>query len=405
MRRLTHGFACIVALASISLVACSGGDGGGDDDPIVVDPDAGGDAGGEDAGFGADVDTSDECEFADDGVCDEPTNCALGTDQSDCRAACEEASGAELAAIGAACEYRGFVDGVDSEQSHYEEPAPSEGSSDLTGWRDEWVAVPSGEADASGDVARHFRVYVPPSYDPDKAYPVMINMPGHRVSHWILPGFTMLHRTAEANDFIAIFAGQEFRSRWAFWTEWVGSEMSNPPEFCRQQDSESNPDYEFLRQVVDWAGSTYNIDRRRIYTSGHSRGAAMAMMAALEMPEIAGAAVESGFTECEYLNEVIGDQQWEGRNVPLAFVHGVEDPDICINCEPGATCAAESSSRSCSPGMHASDVIVDRLTSIGWEEDDNLRYYRLERAAHDWQSYLNQQIWHFLASQPRPIDE
>lgn len=418
MRRLSFGL-CL--LASLFLVACPPGDNGGGstDSGLVIYTDAGGgdaDSTG-DADETGDTGSDESCPFTNDGVCDEPANCPLGTDEADCQAACEEAGPEKMAFIGAACRHRDMVDQPDPADSHYDNPEPSEPSADdahLTGWHDAYIPVTSGRRGASGNALRHFRVYVPPNYDPERAHPLMINMPGHRVSHWILPGFTMLQQTAAANDFIVMFAGQEFRyyddnefrhfSRWAFWTEWVGSGMSNPPDACRQNSSESNPDYEFLRKLIDWAGDRYTIDKRRVYASGHSRGAATAMMAALEMPEVAGAAVHSGFTECGYLNEVVGEEggSWEGRNVPLTFFHGVKDPDICINCEPGASCNVGG--RSCGNGLHATDAIVERLKSMGWEEGENLQYYRIERATHDWQSHLNEQMWNFLSSQPKPAE-
>lgn len=410
----TATLAAVLSLLSLPL-GCSddaGGDGG--DAVVLQNPDVGPDAtefdGGEDGetsdtGLPVPDGYSNDCHHANDGICDEPSRCELGTDDTDCRRACRNAE--TLAFIGAACEHRGLVDEDDTAGSpspSYPNPDPSGGSSHLTGWRDATVSVPSGE-DLSSDIQRHFRVYVPPSYDPDKAHPVMVAMPGHRVSHWVLDGYTMLHRTALMNDFIVVYAGQEFRQRWAFWTEWYGSAMDNPPGFCQQNSGDTNPDYEFIRSIVDWTTSEYNVDRRRIYLSGHSRGAAMALMAALEMPDrIAGAAVQSGFTECGYLDEVIGTEEWSKRTVPLAFVHGVEDDDICINCEPGETCAANPQ-RSCNPGMHASDPIVERLEQIGWERGENLTYFRLERVAHRWQTQLNQHVWDFLSSQPLPTDE
>lgn len=381
------------------LTACPPPDDG--DGDVTIDPN--GDAAdvGTDADAAGDADgTSKTCDHKNDGVCDEPANCPLGTDDKDCREACKN-NPDRLPFIGAACRHRDLVDLPRETDSHYQNPSPTGGSTHETGWRDATIQVPSGE-NLNTDIPRHFRVYIPPNYDPERAHPVMITMAGHRVSHWVLGGYTMLHRTAAANDFIVIYAGQEFRGRWAWWTEWYGSAMQNPPRFCQQKSGDTHPDYEFIRKLIDWASEEYNVDDRRVYLSGHSRGASMALTAALEMPNlIAGAAVESGYTECGSAREILGDE-WNDRRPALSFVHGTEDDDVCINCGPNADTCAANPDRPCSPGLSASDALVKKLKSLGWEEEKNLEYHRLERVAHRWQSHLNQQVWDFLSTKPLP---
>lgn len=352
------------------------------------------------------------CEFAADGVCDEPANCALGTDERDCVTACRE-NKERMHLFGAACEYRDMAESP--ARRGYEQPTSTGGSEHLTGWRDSHIPIPNGY-DTDQNVDRHFRVYVPRSYDPDQAYPLMINMAGHRVSHWVLPGYTSLHRTAEANDFIVIFAGQQFRfgqnsngkylGWWAWWSEWGGSSLGNAGP-CRQQTPESNPDYEYIRKLVDWAGQEYNIDRRRVYLSGHSRGAAMAFMAAIQMPDlIAGAGVQSGFTECGWLDEQMpADGGWDGRKVPFFFFHGTADADVCINCAGGGQSCAANFQRKCARGMHATDGLVDRLEKLGWKPWDHYNYFRLSNVAHRWQPQLNQQMWDYLSERPLPAED
>lgn len=381
----------VAAVVCVLLVGCGPSD--EDDDVPTV---------------GGDTDASG-CPYKNDGTCDEPGRCPLGTDDADCREACQESDA--IGAFVAACEHRDLLDEENApppEHPNYENPDSSEGSSHLTGWRDGTVEVPLGES-TSSTAPRHFRVYVPRDYDPEQSYPLMITMPGHRVSHWVMGGFTMLHRTANMNDFIVVYAGQEFWSRaghWHWWTEWYGSEMSDPPDLCRQRGSDSHPDYAFIRKLIDWSSAEYNVDQRRVYLSGHSRGAATALMAALDMPErIAGAAVESGYTECGYLDEIVGEENWSERRPTLVFVHGTEDDDVCIDCAGDVKSCEANSSRSCAPGQYTADAMVERFSNIGWEKGTDLKYYRLKRVAHDWQTHLNQQVWDFLADRPLPAGE
>jgi poly(3-hydroxybutyrate) depolymerase len=375
MRHQMHAPAAFVAvLALVSLLGAGCGD-TADDQPVQL----------ADTGTDGGIQYTDDCQFAQDGVCDEPANCELGTDSTDCRAACLQAGSHPY--IGAACEFRGLTSDYQSPEQ-YPNAAPSGGDATTTGWMDRRVSVTSGQDDVDS-AARHYRVFVPDSYDPDTASPLMITMPGHRVSHFAMSGgFSMLHRAAMMNDAIVVYAGQEFRGRWAWWSEWYGSQMDSPPDFCKQGTTDNHPDYEFIRKIVDDLKNEYNIDMRRLWLSGHSRGAALALTGAIDMPDfIAGAVVQSGFLECGYLDAKLSS--WDGRHVPLVFVHGVQDPDIPID-------------NVFTPGTEPSDPIVDQLKQVGWTEGDNLRYYRLENLGHDWQPQLTQQWWPFLANQPLP---
>lgn len=318
------------------------------------------------------------CAHGGDGVCDEPVNCALGTDEADCAAACAGPGPTYLFA--AACAHR-----QPPEEPDYADPAPSGGTLHLTGTRDGVLAVPSG-VEGGGLVEREYRLYVPSSYDPARAHPLVINMAGHRVGHQEHANFTQLLRSAELNRFLVVFAGQEFRQgRWAWWTDWDW-----------QERKAENPDLAFLRGIVETVAAGYEVDLGRVYLSGHSRGAAMALIGALELPDlIAGAAVESGFTEFGYLDTLAPAH---ARKVPLWFFHGTKDPDVCIDCRPGGRCGVTL--RGCGEGMHATDAIVERLRELGWT-DGELVYERLPGVTHRWQEQLNQQWWDFLSARPR----
>jgi len=158
---------------------------------------------------------TDACTYAHDGECDEPTNCALGTDVTDCRAACT--AGTTPFALAAACAHLNPTTSPAIDDS-----IGSHGKSGLTGHRAGALDVPSG-ANAAVMAHRPYRLYVPASYDPSHPWPVVINMPGHRVDIDAQAGVvTELFRSADANRFIVAFAEQERRSgdeRFARWTD------------------------------------------------------------------------------------------------------------------------------------------------------------------------------------------
>ncbi|MBN1947218.1 MAG: hypothetical protein JW797_16220 [Bradymonadales bacterium] len=323
------------------------------------------------------------CAFSGDGICDEPANCPLGTDSVDCIQAC--ASGQNLHLFAAACAYR------DPVESPPDDSRPSGGDFHRTGDLDRTLTVPSGYAPSSLEVVRHYRLFVPSSYDPARAVPLVVVLPGHRVDIYSLADYTQLNSSAELNRFIVVYAEQQWRrdGRWAWWTDWDWEDRGD-----------QNPDLVFLRAIIAAVADDYNIDLGRVFLVGHSRGAAMAFIAALKLQEtVAGGCSQSGFTEFGYRDTLAG---WTDRHVPLFFIHGVEDRDVCIDCSAGGTCGAV-------PGQpchtaDASDTLVQTLVDLGWIVDDELVYRRLENVAHRWQPQLNQEWWGFLSSRPLEVE-
>ncbi len=300
------------------------------------------------------------CAYLDDGVCDEPVNCPLGSDEVDCASACQNPE--RLWLLGAACAHRSPPIGP------AQPPATTPGNTNTTGSLDRSLDVPLG--DGSGSRARHYRLVVPPQYDPALAWPLVIMMPGHRVDIYSLADYTQLEPVAEANGFLLVYAEQEWRSngfRWAWWTDWNWV-----------QKPDSNPDIAFLQALVNDVASGWSIDRSRVYGVGHSRGGAMAYIAAFELSQLfAAVCSQSGFTEFGYADHVAG---WTGRNTPVMLVHGVLDTDV---------------------GVGASDAMETQLKSLGWAEG-TLVYHRLQNVAHRWQPWLNQEMWDFLSAHELP---
>ena len=309
-----------------------------------------------------------ECAYTNDGVCDEPTNCAYGTDEIDCVQACTEDANRFL--IAGACAHRS------APRDPLPTPGPgSGGTSHLTGHLDGFVNTPSG-CQETDRIARHYRLFVPSTYDPDRPTPLVFMLPGHRVDHYSLANYTQLQRTADLNGFIVAYLEQEWRRyispycsqqpyKWAWWTDW-------------EWDSETrtNPDLLFFESLHEELSYQYNIDQSRVFAVGHSRGGAMALIAAFELPHIfAGACSESGFSEFNYHLRM---EDYEGSKMPLVFIHGASDTDVPVS---------------------ASDYLVNLLEDKGWD-NEHLLYYRLDNVAHRWQPQLNQHCFDFLNMRP-----
>lgn len=312
------------------------------------------------------------CPSTDNQVCDEPAQCPLGSDESDCVAACE--AGEDIAFFVAACHHRGLLppppDSMNASSSTRVHP-----------WDD--LTLPAKD-DQGRTVARHVRLFIPPGLQSEAA-PLVLVLPGNRVSHYNLADYTQLDSTAVANGFVVAYVEQPWRSRtfsWSWYTDWDWAD-----------NAAENPDVAFLRTLIDHLVQTQPVDPRRVYLSGHSRGAAMSVIAALEMPDrVAGAIPQSGFVEFGYFDRL---QQWSGDSRPaFFFMHGAQDDDVCVDCIPGGRCGVQPL-RQCG-SVAASDALVDALRTLGWD-DDTLRYARLDRVAHRWQPWLNQTWWDFIS--------
>ena len=113
--------------------------------------------------------------------------------------------------------------------------------------------------------------------------------------------------------------------------------------------------------------------------TGHSRGAALSLIAAFERPDLfAGACAQAGF---------IGPNDYDSRIEELAdstrpavvLVHGEDDPDVNVG---------------------ESDDAAELFDDAGWIEGEEFIYERIPNATHEWQSQLNQPVWDFLDSHP-----
>lgn len=314
---------------------------------------------------------ADTCEKAIDGNCDELVDCALGTDATDCRAACKEPWPSAL--IGP-CAHLAAIDSVPKP------PAADTGTHGSGGPVGFW----SGNLEAKGNkpdspLVRHFLTYVPPSYDPRVAWPVVYVLGGFTVDMYGLWAYTEIVRAADLNGFIAAFPQQHYYDfgppiGWVFaWnvfpTDWVGG------------DWQENPDVDFIRVLTAELGKLYNVDRSRVFASGHSRGAGMSIILAFTLPDtIAGFISESGFVEPNKFD--VQMMAYKGtRKIPGVLVHGTEDPDVNI---------------------FNSDFTADTLTSLGWVQGQDFLYFRLENVAHEWQPQYNQEIWDFVSARPLP---
>ena len=147
------------------------------------------------------------------------------------------------------------------------------------------------EEDVNG-LRRMWAVYVPESYDPDVATPMILFTHGH--AHGIKAFFnaTDLWRLAENYNFIILYG-------------LAGPCTQHPLSDCHRwytndTDEGLQAELDYINMILDSAIGNYNIDTGRIYNFGHSNGGAMAWTLAEYMPERFAAFVPIGSANSRY---------------------------------------------------------------------------------------------------------
>ncbi len=160
----------------------------------------------------------------------------------------------------------------------------------------------------SGGETRRYLLYVPESYDPSEATPLVINIHGFaqwpanqmRVSQW--------NELADDKGFIVVYpSGMGFPLRWR-----VSEDPENP----------GGPEKEvaFISDLIDKLSDEYNIDSSHVYANGLSNGGGMSLLLACELSDRITAV---GGVAGAYLFD-FGDCSPQ-RSVPAIFFHGKAD--------------------------------------------------------------------------------
>lgn len=311
------------------------------------------------------------CPYLDDGVCDEPANCPLGTDRSDCDSACAEAEPAPE--LWGACRYRS--DGIwnEAEFTPAEGARPSRGSG---GRRGRWYGTMKvkGARGPMRPEERHYEVYVPYAYREALAVPLVFYTGGFGDEMYPNSAYTELEALAEQNGFILVNAQQAYRdfgprgyrnSWYTYEDAWLG-------------DWDALPDLDLFRGIVEGLSEQYNLDLNRVVMTGTSRGGAISIMAALLAPDVFSAFVsQAGFLDVNEFDDFILDT-YEGPRVPAFIIVGHQDTNV---------------------GPEESDVMEATLRARGWTDDDVI-HIEVDPAGHQWQTHLSQTWYDFVMARP-----
>ncbi len=166
---------------------------------------------------------------------------------------------------------------------------PPGGGGSFEGWID------------SGGVSRHYLLHVPPGYQPGMLVPLVLNFHGLTSNSKQEEALTGMSAKADQAGFIVAYPdGLD-----ATWHDGAGADGQR--------------DLQFVRDLVAWLESHYDIDHRRIYATGISNGGGMTNRLGCSMADVVAAiAPDSGaynfWQDCR-----------PSRPVPVLAFHGLDD--------------------------------------------------------------------------------
>ena len=309
-----------------------------------------------------------------DGVCDELIGCPLGTDSTDCDQACQTDEGLDWPLMGVCA----HDESLRIAQSNIEltDVAASEGEGGVSGTWDGVVTVRG--AYRSEQIQRHYRVYAPRRLRADQPVPVVFALGGFTVDMYWLAEFTELNRMADREGFVVVYGQPEYR----FFNFSSGADYVFAWYVYQQAWQggwDENPDIAYLEAVLGEVSTLYNIDLSRVFVGGHSRGAGLSVIAAVERPDLfSGFGAHAGFGSVNDYNDRIVELG-APSGVKGVLIHGEDDPDVRV---------------------YESDLLEDAFLEAGWGDD--LLYFRIPNATHEWQSQHNQDLYDFWMTGVQP---
>ncbi|MBK9144920.1 MAG: hypothetical protein IPM23_20705 [Candidatus Melainabacteria bacterium] len=156
-------------------------------------------------------------------------------------------------------------------------------------------------------LTRTARIYVPASYSPGRAMPLVLIFHGLNMSADSMVAITGFNGIASRNGFIVAYC-ESARGRWA-------DGMNNP----RGVD-----DLGYVKKLITQLAGKLSLDRRRIYALGLSNGGYFAQMLACQMTDQIAAVAVVGSTA---MSQALATCQ-SNKPVPAIFFFGTEDPLI-----------------------------------------------------------------------------
>jgi polyhydroxybutyrate depolymerase len=166
-----------------------------------------------------------------------------------------------------------------------------------------------------GGLERYYSVHVPPSYDPNRLTPVILNFHGGGGNPKSQRTITTMDQASDRFGFLAVYpqgTGAKFKLINPQGYTW------NAGTCCGWAMKNGIDDVGYVRAMLDDLAGQFNIDKKRVYATGISNGAMMCYRLACELSDriaaIAPVAGPIGVTGCK-----------PSRPVSVMHFHGIAD--------------------------------------------------------------------------------
>ena len=179
-------------------------------------------------------------------------------------------------------------------------------------------------------INRKYEVYVPSSYDGSGILPVVIGLHGGGGSIKSDINNKMPQSADKLNFLLVMPEGTGKILLGQMWAAWNAGTWATG-QCCGDAVTNNIDDVGFISKVIDEVEKNYNVDSKRIYATGLSNGAMMAIRLGCELSNrIAAIAPVS--------SPAVPSNCHPSRKVPMIYVHGTSDPCVPYNGGQGAGC-------------------------------------------------------------------
>ncbi len=159
-------------------------------------------------------------------------------------------------------------------------------------------------------IERQYNLYIPSTYNKDKATPLLFLLHGGGGSGKRMVNFTGFDKLAKEKGIIVI-CPEGYDKHW-----------NDGRENAHTAHQKNVNDVAFIRKLIEIAESEFNIDHTRIYSSGVSNGAMMSYRLAKDLSD----KIAAIGTVVGAIPEPLSKAAWNGRPVPAIIFNGTRDP-------------------------------------------------------------------------------
>jgi len=175
----------------------------------------------------------------------------------------------------------------------------------------------------SGGIDRDYTLFLPQGWNNHK-YPLLILLHGGNSDMSNMVNLSSFKDFARTEKIALVFPN-------AYEKNWNDGRILNAVGDTLPALRDGIDDVIFIFDLIDELKRSYNIDDKKVYTTGISNGANMSMRLACEIPEkitgasaVAGTMAELTFKSCN-----------PSTPIPVVLMHGTDDPLFSIDGVPG----------------------------------------------------------------------